>query len=151
MWALMSVVKNQHRAVKSARTSNFSVRAMHPAQQPTDTKHDECRCVRLGFDCSPKPVIQCFCSIPRSICCLPIEILHCSSSLIDFSFELGPRVAGYRPDTLFDFAANISSRARHAIFVHRSSFWFLLKWAMKERWLKALSSFSVGETMGRAE
>jgi hypothetical protein len=64
------------------------------------------RCIGLGLDCRSQPFVECRDGITRGVGGLTLNI----------RFD----AAGDAADALFDLAAEVSGRARDAVFIHRN-------------------------------
>jgi hypothetical protein len=93
---------------------------MHSAEQPADAKRYYRRRIGLGFDGPAKPLVKGSSGLARGVGSLAVEVLGCPRRLVEFSLYLRSGVACQAAHSLFDLAADVSGRARYAVFIHGS-------------------------------
>ena len=93
-------------------------RPVHSAEQPADPQRNYCHRVGLGLDSVSKPLVKSGSRVARRVRCLAVEVLGSARRLVEPSLNLRFWIASQPAHTLFDLTADVSSRARYAVFIH---------------------------------
>ena len=92
---------------------------MHSAEQPADAKRYYRHRIGLGFDSPAKPLVKSGGGVARGVSSLAVEVPG-SPRLVELSLNLRSGVPCQAAYTLLNLAADVSSCAGYAVFIHGS-------------------------------
>src|SRR6478672_3422849 len=100
--------------------ANRSERSVHSAEQPADPKRYYRHRIGLGFDSPAKPLVKSGGGVARGVSSLAVEVLGSPRRLVELSLNLRSGVPCQAAYTLLNLAADVSSCAGYAVFIHGS-------------------------------